>query len=245
MKMQDRGIIITGGASGIGAATVRRTVTEGARVIIADMHQEAGDALARELGSERCRFVQTDVASTDSVTALFREAADFCGVDGVFNNAGIGGQSMAVDYSDEDWQRVVEINLGGVFRVAREAMRHMQGKGGSIVNCASILGHFGQTQTAAYSAAKGGVINLTRTLALEGAGQGIRVTSLSPGYIATPLLDALDKDVLDFLTGLHPVGRLGTADEVANAAVFLLSDEASFITGVDLLVDGGFTAGKS
>lgn len=183
--------------------------------------------------------------STDEITHFFNEAAIFCGVDGLFNNAGSGGQAMAVDYTDEDWHRVININLSSVFRMAREAMRQMQQRGGSIVNCASILGHVGQTQTSAYSAAKGGVINLTRTLALEGAPVNIRVTSLSPGYIATSLLDILDKEVLDFLTNLHPIGRLGTAEEVANAAIFLLSDEASFITGIDLLVDGGFTAGKS
>lgn len=245
MRLKDKGIIVTGGASGIGEATVRRAVKEGARVVIADMSAEHGEALARELGSEHCRFILTDVSDTGQVTRLFREASGFGGVDGVFNNAGIGGITPAVDYTDEDWGRVIDINLSGVFRVAREAMRHMQQTGGSIVNCASILGHVGQSQTAAYSAAKGGVINLTRTLALEGATLGIRVTSLSPGYIATPLLEALDKETLDFLTGLHPVGRLGKPEEVANAAVFLLSDEASFITGTDLLVDGGFTAGKS
>ncbi|MCH8505928.1 MAG: SDR family oxidoreductase, partial [Ectothiorhodospiraceae bacterium] len=166
-------------------------------------------------------------------------------VDGVFNNAGIGHQAPATDYTDEDWLRVIEINLNGVFRVARAAMRAMASSGGSIVNCASILGHVGQSQTAAYTAAKGGVLNLTKTLALEGAAAGIRVNSLSPGYIATPLLENLDPQLLEFLTSLHPVGRLGSSQEIANAALFLLSDEASFITGTDLLVDGGFTAGKS
>lgn len=245
MRLKDKGIIITGGASGIGEATARRAVLEGARVTVADMNTELGLALAQDLGADHCLFVETDVSRTESVRNLFRKAAAYASVDAVFNNAGIGGTSAAVDYADEDWNRVIEINLGGVFRVAREAMRHMRDGGGSIVNCASILGHVGQTQTAAYSAAKGGVINLTRTLALEGAPNGIRVTSLSPGYISTPLLDALDRELLDFLTSLHPVGRLGIADEVANAAIFLLSDEASFITGTDLLVDGGFTAGKS
>lgn len=245
MRLENKGVVITGGASGIGAASARLAVSQGARVVIADMNEDLGTALAGELGADHCRFVHTDVTRTEAVQSLFREAAAFCGVDGVFNNAGIGHQAMAVEYTDEDWLRVIDINLNGVFRVAREAMQSMGQRGGSIVNCASILGHMGQTQTAAYSAAKGGIINLTRTLALEGAPQGIRVNSLSPGYIATPLLEELDKEVLDFLTSLHPVGRLGHAEEVANAALFLLSDEASFITGTDLLVDGGFTAGKS
>ncbi|MCC5811064.1 MAG: SDR family oxidoreductase [Ectothiorhodospiraceae bacterium] len=244
MRVADKGMIVTGGASGIGAATVERLVAEGARVVIADMNDSLGHSLERKLEG-RARFVQTDVSRTDSVDAMFREAEAFCGVDGVFNNAGIGHQAPATDYTDEDWLRVIEINLNGVFRVARAAMRAMASSGGSIVNCASILGHVGQSQTAAYTAAKGGVLNLTKTLALEGAAAGIRVNSLSPGYIATPLLENLDPQLLEFLTSLHPVGRLGSSQEIANAALFLLSDEASFITGTDLLVDGGFTAGKS
>lgn len=245
MRLKDKGVVITGGASGIGAATATGAVAEGARVVVADMNASLGEVLAKKLGRDNCLFVQADVSSTEDVQRLFREAADFCGVDAVFNNAGVGHQDMAVDYTDEDWLRVIDINLNGVFRVAREAMRHMERRGGAILNCASILGHVGQSQTAAYSAAKGGVINVTRTLALEGAKNGIRVNSISPGYIATPLLEDIERDVLDFLTSLHPVGRLGQAEEVANAALFLLSSEASFITGADLLVDGGFAAGKS
>ena len=245
MRLKDKGTIVTGGASGIGAAAAKRAVQEGARVVIADMNADLGEAIAAELGSECCRFQRTDVTKQQDVAALLDTAEAFCGVDAVFNNAGIGHQALAVDYSDDDWNRVLDINLSGVFRVAREAMRRMRGRGGAIVNCASILGHVGQSQTAAYTAAKGGVLNLTRTLALEGAADKIRVNSLSPGYIATPLLAEMEQEVLDFLTSLHPIGRLGQAEEVANAALFLLSDEASFVTGTDLLVDGGFTAGKS
>jgi NAD(P)-dependent dehydrogenase (short-subunit alcohol dehydrogenase family) len=118
-------------------------------------------------------------------------------------------------------------------------------RSGSIVNCASILGVFGQSMTAAYSSAKGGVVNLTRTLALEAASQGVRVNAIGPGYIDTPLLAALDSQARQALIDLHPMQRLGRPEEIANAVLFLLSDEASFITGAHLLVDGGFTAGKS
>ncbi len=245
MRLEGKGVVITGGASGIGAETAKGAIAEGARVVIADMNETLGEAIAAKVGADRCLFVQTDVTRTEDVRNLFEQAQAFCGVDAVFNNAGIGHQELAVDYTDEDWLRVIDINLNGVFRVAREAMRRMQDGGGAILNCASILGHVGQSQTAAYTAAKGGVLNVTRTLALEGAPNGIRVNSLSPGYIATPLLDDLEPEVLEFLTSLHPVGRLGEAREVANAALFLLSDDASFVTGTDLLVDGGFTAGKS
>lgn len=244
MRMQDKGVVITGGASGIGAATAERMVAEGARVVLADMNTELGEALASRLGAERAKFVQADVSEPESVRMLFDTAESFTAVDVVFNNAGVGHQSLAADYSDTDWRRVIDINLTGVFLAAREAMRRMA-RGGVIINCGSILGHVGQSQTAAYCAAKSGVLNLTRTLALEGAAAGIRVNSVSPGYIATPLLDELDEETQAFLTSLHPVGRLGRAEEVANAVLFLASDEASFITGTDLLVDGGFTAGKS
>jgi len=246
MRLEDKGFIVTGGASGIGEATVRRIVHEGGRVIIADLDEDKGQSLVDELGEDAVRYLNVDVSDTGQVEALFEATERFCGVDGLFNNAGIGAVTPSADTTDEDWQKVIDINLSGVFKVARSALHYMvPRRSGSIVNCASILGHVGQSQTPAYSAAKGGVINLTRTLALETAQQGIRVNSVSPGYVRTPILDVLDQEALDFLTSLHPIGRLGQPEEIANAAVFLLSDEASFITGTDLLVDGGFTAGKS
>ncbi|MEX0387171.1 SDR family NAD(P)-dependent oxidoreductase [Spiribacter onubensis] len=245
-RLEGKGIIVTGGASGIGEATVRRIIEEGGRVVIADLDREQGEALAKELGEEQAKFVETDVADTPSVESLFRTTADFCGVDGVFNNAGIGAITPSADCSDDDWQKVIDINLTGVFKVARQALQIMQKQGhGSIVNCASILGHLGQSQTPAYSAAKGGVLNFTRTLAVETALDGVRVNSISPGYIQTPMLDVLDEESLEGLKQLHAMKRLGRPEEIAAATVFLLSDEASFITGADLLVDGGFTAGKS
>lgn len=250
MRIQGKNILVTGGASGIGLASVERCLEEGANVVMADLASGDGESLAKELDGRfagKCLFRAGDVTTTAEVDKLVERMVEELGsIDGVFNNAGIGGLSPAVDYSDEDFLKVIDVNLNGVFRVARAAMRQMYKQGsGSIVNCASILGVFGQSNTAAYTAAKGGVVNMTRTLALEGAEKGVRVNSIGPGYIDTPLLSALDDELKQALIKMHPIGRLGRPEEVANAFLFLVSDEASFVTGANLLVDGGFTAGKS
>ncbi|MCU0763076.1 MAG: SDR family oxidoreductase, partial [Hydrogenophaga sp.] len=236
MRLQDKVILVTGGASGIGLASVERCLAEGARVALADLSGSAGARVAADLDQQypgRCLFTAVDVTSTEQVDQMVAEVlARFGRLDGVFNNAGVGGINPAESYPDADFLRVIDINLNGVFRVARAALKPMYAQGsGSIVNCASILGVFGQSGTAAYTAAKGGVVNLTRTLALEGAAKGVRVNTIGPGYIDTPLLALLDDATKQFLIGLHPLGRLGRPEEVANAALFLLSDEASFITG--------------
>lgn len=250
MRLAGKNMIVTGGASGIGLATVERCLQEGANLVIADVAQSDGAAKAQALDGRdgrKCLFIPADVTSVEDVDRLVRETVDRLGsLDAVFNNAGIGGLSPATEYPLDDYLRIIDINLNGVFRVARAALRVMlPQRSGSIVNCGSILSVFGQSDTAAYTAAKGGVVNLTRTLAIEAAPHGVRVNTVSPGYVETPLLEDMPEEALAALVKLHPIGRLGRADEIANAVLFLASDEASFVTGANLLVDGGFTAGKS
>ncbi|HKL77179.1 MAG TPA: SDR family NAD(P)-dependent oxidoreductase [Gammaproteobacteria bacterium] len=247
MRLEGSVAVVTGGASGIGAATVRAMVAEGARVVVADVADAAGAALVEELGEEWAHYVTTDVADESQVQALFDAAEQWAGTpDVVFNNAGIGHMAPSHECPTADWQRVLDINLTGVFLVAREAVSRMQNQGiaGSLINCGSILGHMGQRQTAAYSAAKGGVVNLTRTLGLEYGPDNIRVNAVCPGYVETPLLEGLDDETRRMLTERHAMGRMGRPEEVANAVVFLASAEASFVTGSSLMVDGGYTAGK-
>ncbi|MEZ5643292.1 MAG: SDR family NAD(P)-dependent oxidoreductase [Burkholderiaceae bacterium] len=249
MRLQGKNMIVTGGASGIGLATVRRGLQEGANVVLADMPQSEGAALAKELNGQpgRCLFIQCDVTSSAQVDHMVSETVKQLGsVDVVFNNAGIGGLSPVEDLTDDDYLRIIDINLNGVFRVARASLRQMYQQGsGSLINCASILGTLGQSGTVAYSSAKGGVVNMTRTLAIEAAPRGVRVNSVGPGYIDTPLLKDLPPEMREALVRLHPIGRLGRPEEVANVVLFLGSDEASFVTGAYLLVDGGYAAGKS
>ena len=249
MRLQGKNMIVTGGASGIGLATVERCLKEGANVVLSDLAGSDGAARAQALDGQggRCLFMACDVTSTEQVDALVAHTAQELGsVDIVFANAGIGGMADAADYTDADWLRTIDINLNGVFRTARAALRQMYRQGsGSIINCGSILSALGQSGTAAYSAAKGGVLNLTRTLAVEAAPRGVRVNAIGPGYIDTPLLKDLPDEMRQGLIRLHPIGRLGRSEEVANAVLFLGSDEASFVTGVYLLVDGGYAAGKS
>ncbi|MGM0471124.1 MAG: SDR family NAD(P)-dependent oxidoreductase [Bacillota bacterium] len=246
MRLTDKVAIVTGGASGIGAATVRDMVAEGAEVLIADLDDQQGEQLAQELDQKEQRVIyhHADVSQEEQVAEMIKRAEKEWGrLDIIFSNAGIGDQAVSDQLSLAQWQQVIDINLTGVFLSAKHAIPLMkQDGGGSIVNCSSILGHVGQAETASYTAAKGGVTNLTRALAAEYAADGIRVNAVCPGYIDTPLIADLDDEVVKQLISLHPLGRLGQPEEIAKAVTFLASDDASFITGENLLVDGGYTA---
>ena len=244
-RLEGKVAIVTGGASGIGKATVEAFVKEGAKVVISDIAD--GTALAEDLNKEgdNAIFVEADVTDEEETKALINKTVKKFGkLDIVFANAGIGGMKLVHEESFEDWKKVLSVNLDGVFLLNKYAIEQMlkQGKGGSIINNDSIHGFVGKQGVGSYAASKGGVKLLTQTAGIEYGKENIRVNCVNPGYIETPLLKDLDDEMKKALVDLHPIGRLGRPEEVANAVVFLASDEASFVTGTTLLVDGGYTA---
>jgi meso-butanediol dehydrogenase/(S,S)-butanediol dehydrogenase/diacetyl reductase len=241
--------LVTGGASGIGAATARRLRAEGARVMVADLNVEAGAALAKELaesGAEGALFHGVDVADQASVEALVEETVRRFGrLDVLVNNAGIGSFGLTPDLDPEAWHRVIAVDLHSVFYGCRAAIPHLRRDGGgAIVNTASISGLGGDYGFAAYNAAKGAVANYTRTLAVDHAREGIRTNAVCPGPIDTPLAAALTASPVAMAAYARciPMGRIGRAEEVAAAIAFLASDDASYVNGVCLEVDGGLLA---
>ncbi|MGX1710097.1 SDR family NAD(P)-dependent oxidoreductase [Streptomyces albidoflavus] len=242
-----RTALVTGAASGIGLATARRLGQGGARVVIADYNAEGAASAAAALRDEsvEASAVTVDVTDPASVEAAVRFAQDTYGaLHLAVNNAGIGGESAPTgDYDIDVWNRVVRTNLDGVFYSMRyEIPALLAAGGGAIVNTASILGSVGFTGSPAYVAAKHGVVGLTKTAATEYAAQGVRINAVGPGFIDTPLLQGMDKQAYDGLVQLHPAGRLGRSEEVAEVIAFLLSDRASFVHGSYHLVDGAYTA---
>lgn len=239
--------LVTGAGSGIGEAVARQLAKLGAAVVVSDINPEAAQKVAQSIkdaGGKAAPFT-ADTSDHEQVKAAVDFAcSEFGALNLAFNNAGILGATVPTgELSIEDWHKVISINLDGVFYGLRYQIPAMlKAGGGAIVNTASILGLVGTENLAAYVAAKHGVSGLTKTAALEYSAKGIRINSVHPGYIDTPLLDKLDRETYNALKSLHPIGRLGQAEEVAQVVTFLLSDEASFVTGSQYTVDGAYTA---
>jgi NAD(P)-dependent dehydrogenase (short-subunit alcohol dehydrogenase family) len=253
-RLDDKVAVITGGASGIGAATVKRFCAEGAAVVIADLNEAGGQALADEIsaGGGRARFQRVDVSVEADVRAAMQRAVSAYGrLDAVFNNAGLGGAIGPLEETSvEDWDRTQAILLRGVFLGIKHAVPHLRAAGGgAIISTASVAGLRGGAGPHAYSAAKAGVVNLTRSAALELGKDHIRVNCICPGGIVTPLLTSRfpggGEALTPLLSALQPIPRPGYPEDIAAMALFLASDEASFVTGAAMVVDGGFTAGGS
>jgi NAD(P)-dependent dehydrogenase (short-subunit alcohol dehydrogenase family) len=245
-RLDGRVAVITGGCSGIGLATVRRFLEEGAKVVLGDLDDSRGEELVAELG---VTYVHVDVTSKEQVDALFKTAKDTHGsVDIAFNNAGISppDDDSILDTELDAWRRVQEVNLTSVYLCCKAALPYMLEQGrGSIINTASFVAVMGAaTSQISYSASKGGVLTMSRELGVQFARQGVRVNALCPGPVNTPLLQELfakDEERAARRLVHVPMGRFGEPEEMANAVLFLASDESSFITASTFLVDGGIS----
>jgi NAD(P)-dependent dehydrogenase (short-subunit alcohol dehydrogenase family) len=248
MKSLERKVaIVTGAGSGIGRAIALLYASEGAKIVVSDIDEKGGNETVDQITNKKGEavFIKADTAKADDSKKLVDQAIkQFGGLHIAVNNAGIGGPLKHVgEYPIDGWDKVIAINLSGVFYGLRHQIPAMIASGGgSIVNMASILGKVGTKGSAAYVAAKHGVIGLTESAALEYADQKIRINAVGPGYISTPLLQSLDDATMKALVQLHPMGRLGTSEEVAELALWLNSDKASFVTGAYYNVDGGYLA---
>ena len=248
MRLENKVALISGGARGMGAVEAKMFANEGARVVIGDVLEDEGrrtEAEINESGGE-CLFVRLDVTSEESWQSAVSEAVDRFGkLDILVNNAGIYRTNNVTETSSEEWDQVMDINAKGVFLGTKAAIPAMRDSGGgSIVNISSVAGLVGNLMSSAYTASKGAVRLFTKSTAIQYAGEGIRCNSVHPGTIVTDMTAGLlaDDDYRQDRVNRTPIGRLGTADDVAYGVLFLASDEASFMTGSELVIDGGRTA---
>ncbi|RZK78257.1 MAG: glucose 1-dehydrogenase [Pedobacter sp.] len=247
-SLENRVSIVTGAGSGIGKAVAITFAAEGAKVVVSDITEANGAAVVEEIkknGGDAI-FIKADTASaTDNEELVKATVAHYGALHITVNNAGVGGEAAPTgEYGIESWDKVIAINLSGVFYGLRyQIPAILSSGGGSIINMASILGQAGTKGSPAYVAAKHGVVGLTKAAALEYADQKVRVNSVGPGYIKTPLLEEhLSDEQMQGLVGLHPIGRLGESQEIAELVLWLASDKASFVTGAYYAADGGYLA---
>ncbi len=240
MRFNDKVVMVTGGAAGIGRVTAEAFAREGARLAICDVNPEAGEAAARALGPA-ASFEQVDVASEEAVAAWAeRVVARYSRIDVLVNNAGITRDALLLRLKASDWDVVMAINLKGAFLCTKAVVRHMaQQRAGRIVNVASVVGVVGNVGQANYVASKAGLIGFTKTVAREFAGRGITVNAVAPGFIETQMTAVLSDKIKQAFLAQIPLGRAGTPQDVADAILFLASDQAAYLTGQVLHVSGG------
>lgn len=252
MRLKDRVAIVTGSSKGIGEGIARVFSAEGAKVVVVSRGEQAGLAMAEELGSAEGRaiFLKTDVTVSESIQEMITKTIEEFGrLDILVNNAGYHISKNIEQTSEEEWDFIQKTNLYSTFLCSKYAVPHLKETKGNIIHISSMVGLVGQPNATAYSATKGGQIAMTRNMALDLAKYRIRVNAICPGWIQTPLVDDWfsqqedEKAAREYIFGKHPLGRIGTIEECGKAAAFLGSDDASFITGITLNIDGGITLG--
>jgi 3-oxoacyl-[acyl-carrier protein] reductase len=247
MRLQDKVAIVTGGGQGIGRATALKFGSEGAKVVVADMNEDTAKSVVDEITSAggQAMAVSVNVAQEDSVQAMIDATTSWGGtLDIIVNNAGITKDTQLRKMSKDQWDAVIAVNLTGVWLCGRAAANVMADKGsGVILNGSSISGLTGNFGQSNYTAAKGALIAMTKTWAIELGRKNVRVNAVAPGFTATPMVETVPEKVLDQVKSSTPLGRLGLPEDMANAYAFLATDEASFITGQVLVIDGGLTLG--
>ncbi len=244
MRLKGKVAIVTGAGSGIGKEIGETFLEEGAKVVFSDIHDNFSEVEKME---GEAKYLKCDVSSSKEITNLIDKTVEFFGkIDVIVNNAGTGALGGTLEVTDDDWQKVIDVNLSGTMYGMREAAKKMKEKGvkGSIVNISSILGKVGLQGALAYCASKGGVVQLTRAGALDLAENKIRVNAVAPGFIKTNMTkDILEnEDFNNMITSSTPLGHVGEVEDIASAAVYLASDESKYVTGSILYVDGGWTA---